>query len=195
MTRRSRSIALLAASAALAMPATAGAAVERLHRFEAVATANYTVVEQCAGGATAQQLVTVIGGHEQESVNGASTLDNEFLTVLLRGVNCDGELVNDRGFGTGQFTFKRSLKRARVVGTLTTSGGRTVTADVAWEGTGEVDKTTNVTRFPGFVGHFKGKRRDAVATGTVVVDGATLVNGSTSNAELETLEDRNRTRT
>ncbi len=58
-----------------------------------------------------------------------------------------------------------------------------------------MEKTKNVTRFPGFVGHFKGKRRDAVATGTVVVDGATLVNGSTSNAELETLEDRNRTRT
>ncbi len=195
MTQRSRSIALLVASAALATPATAGAAVERFHRFEAIATANYTVVQQCAGGATAQQLVTVIGGHERESVNGVSTLDNEFLTVLLRGVDCAGELVNDRGFGTGQFTFKRSLKRARVVGTLTTSGGRSVAADVAWVGTGEVEKTKNVTRFPGFVGHFKGKRRDAVATGTVVVDGATLVNGSTSNAELETLEDRNRTRT
>ena len=41
------------------------------------------------------------------------TLDNEFLTVLLRGVDCDGEAVNDRGFGTGQLTFKRSLERAR----------------------------------------------------------------------------------
>jgi hypothetical protein len=30
-----------------------------------------------------------------------------------------------------------------------------------------------------------------VATGTVVVDGRTLVDGSTANAELETLEDKN----
>ena len=195
MTGRSRSIALLAASAALATPATAGAAVERFHRLEAVATANYTVVQQCAGGATAQQLVTVIGGHETESTNGVSTLDNQFLTVLLRGVDCAGAPVNDRGFGTGQFSFKRNLKRASVVGTLTTSGGRSVTADVAWAGTGQVEKTKNVTHYPGFTGHFKGKRRDAVATGTVVVDGASLVNGSTSNAEIETLEDRNRTRT
>ncbi len=115
MTRRSRSIALLVASAALAAPATAGAAVERFHRFEAVATANYTVVQQCAGGSTAQQLVTVIGGHERESVNGASTLDNEFLTVLLRGVDCAGELVNDRGFGTGQFTLQ-AIPEARAGG-------------------------------------------------------------------------------
>jgi hypothetical protein len=33
--------------------------------------------------------------------------------------------------------------------------------------------------------------RDAVATGTVVVDGDTLVDGSTTNAEIETLEDNN----
>jgi hypothetical protein len=46
-------------------------------------------------------------------------------------------------------------------------------------------------RFEGFTGHFQGKRRDAVATGTVTVDGVTLVNGSTTNAELETLEDTN----
>jgi hypothetical protein len=34
-------------------------------------------------------------------------------------------------------------------------------------------------------------RRDAVATGTVVVDGETLVDGSTTNADIETLEDTN----
>ena len=191
MTRRSRFIALLGAGAALAMPASAAAAVDTFHRFEAVATANYTVAEQCDDGSTAQQLVTVIGGHEEESENGVSTLDSDFLTVLLRGVDCDGELVNDRGFGTGQFSFSPSLQRASVTGTLTTRDGRSVTADIAWDGTGLLQTTNNTTHFPGFSGHFKGKRRDAVATGTVVVDGTTLVDSSTSNAEIETLEDKN----
>ena len=42
-----------------------------------------------------------------------------------------------------------------------------------------------------FAGHFQGKRRDAVATGTVVVNGTTLVSGSTTNAEIDMLEDTN----
>ena len=38
----------------LAMPASAAAAaVQTFHRFEAVATANYPVTEQCADGSTA----------------------------------------------------------------------------------------------------------------------------------------------
>jgi hypothetical protein len=64
---------------------------------------------------------------------------------------------------------------------------------MSWEGTGEMETTNNTTTFPSFVGHFQGKRRDAVATGTVVVDGQTLVDGSTINAEIETLEDTNTT--
>jgi hypothetical protein len=40
-------------------------------------------------------------------------------------------------------------------------------------------------------GHFVGQERDAVATGTVVVDGDTLIAGSTTNARIETLEDTN----
>ena len=69
--------------------------------------------------------------------------------------------------------------------------GRTVTVDVGWEGTGEIESTSNTTTFPGFTGLFKGKEREAVATGTVVVDGMTLIGGSTTNADLETLEDTN----
>ena len=191
MTRRSRSIALIAAGAALAVPAQASAAVDTFHRFEAVATANYTVDTPCEDGSTAQQRVTVIGGHEEESENGATTLDSDFLTVLLRGFDCDGAFLNDRGSGAGQFSFSPSLQRASVSGTLTTRDGRTVTADVAWDGTGPMETTSNTTHFPGFTGHFTGRRRDAVAAGTVVVDGETLVDGSTSNAEIETLEDNN----
>ena len=183
--------AALAVLGGLAVPASAAADVETFHRFEAVATANYTVSEQCADGSTAVTRVTVIGGHEEESESGTTTLDSDFLTVLIRGFDCANTLVNDRGSGPAEFEFSPSLQTASVAGTITTRDGRTVTADVNWEGTGAIESTSNTTTFPGFTGHFKGKRRDAVATGTVVVDGTTLVNGSTTNAEIETLEDTN----
>jgi hypothetical protein len=143
----------------------------------------------------AQQRVTVIGGHEEESQNGETTLDSHFVTVLLRGLDCAGRLVNDRGSGPAEFTFTRSLERASVAGTITTRDGRSVSVDIDWDGVGAVETTHNTTKFPGFKGKFTGRRRDAVATGTVVVDGETLVDGSTTNAELATLEDDNRTDT
>jgi hypothetical protein len=177
--------------AALTLPVPASAAVETFERFEALATANFTVTEQCADGSTVQQRVTVIGGHEEESQSGVTTLDSDFITVLIRGFDCAGNFLNDRGSGTGDFTFSPSLQTASVTGTITTSAGRTVTVDMAWEGTGPLEVTSNTTTFPGFTGHFTGQRRDAVATGTVVVDGETLVDGSTTNAEIETLEDKN----
>jgi hypothetical protein len=184
-------IAAIAIFGGLAVPAPAVAQVQTFHRFEAVATANYTISESCPDGSTVVTRVTVIGGHEEESESGTTTLDSDFLTVLLRGFDCEGNLVNDRGSGPADFTFSPSLQTASVAGTITTRDGRSVTADVSWEGTGEVESTSNTTTFPGFTGHFKGKRRDAVATGTVVVDGDTLVDGSTTNAEIETLEDTN----
>ena len=184
-------VAVLAVLGALSAPAPAGAAVETFHRFEAVATANYTVVEDCGDGSTARMQVTVIGGHEDESQSGATTLDSDFLTVLIRGFDCEGQFVNDRGSGPAEFAFSPSLQTASVAGTVSTRDGRSVTVDVRWEGTGELDATSNSTTFPGFTGHFQGRRRDAVATGTVVVDGEPLVDGSTSNAEIETLEDTN----
>ena len=192
--RRSRvpAVAFLVLVCALLVPVAAGAATSTFHRFEAVATANYTVTEQCADGSSATTLVTVIGGHEEESEDGETTLDSDFLTVLLRSNrDCAGNFLNDRGFGTGEFAFSPSLQEASVQGTVTTRDGRTVSVDVAWSGAGPIESTSNTTVFPGFTGHFKGKLRDAVATGTVVVDGRTLVDGTTTNAELETLEDTN----
>jgi hypothetical protein len=189
---RLHAISFLVLLAALLLPASVGAAVETFHRFEAVATANYTVIETCDDGSTARTLVTVIGGHEEESESGVTTRDSDFLTVLLRGSTCEG-FINDRGTGPADFTFSPSLQTAAVTGTITTRDQRTVTVDMSWEGTGQLESTSNTTTFPGFTGHFQGKRRDAVATGTVVVDGETLVDGSTTNAEIETLEDTNRT--
>ena len=183
-------LALALLGAAL-VPASASAATETFHRFEFDATANYTLTETCPDGSTRTTLVTVIGGHEDESVNGETTLDNDFLTVLIRGFDCDFNLINDRGSGPAEFTFTPSLQTAAVSGTITTRDGRTVEVDMTWDGTGPIESTSNTTTFPGFVGHFTGKQRDAVATGTVVVDGETLVDGSTTNAELETLEDNN----
>lgn len=184
-------LCVLALLGLLAMPGSASAAVETFHRFEAVATANYTVTRECPDGSTVQMRVTVIGGHEEESESGMSTLDSDFVTVLIRGFDCDGTFVNDRGSGPADFEFSPSLQTASVEGTITTRDGWSVTVDVTWDGTGEMETTSNTTTFPGFTGHFTGHRRDAVATGTVVVDGEMLVAGSTTNAEIETLEDRN----
>ena len=194
-SQRSRwfAVPLLALAGALLLPATASAAKETFHRFEVEGTANYTVTEACADGSTAQTLVTVIGGHEEESVEGVTTLESDFLTVLIRGFDCDFNLINDRGSGPAQFTYSSGLERATVSGTIETRDGRTVTADIAWEGTGGLEVTNNVTTFPGFHGHFQGKERDAVASGTVVVNGETLVDGSTTNARIESLEDTNTT--
>jgi hypothetical protein len=189
--RRYLIAAALAVVGGLAVATSATADVQTFHRFEAVATANYIISEQCPDGSTAMMRVTVIGGHEEESESGTTTLDSDFLTVLIRGFDCEGNFVNDRGSGPADFTFSPSLQTASVAGTITTRDGRSVTVDIRWEGTGELDSTSNTTTFPGFTGHFKGKRRDAVATGTVVVDGETLVDGSTTNAEIETLEDTN----
>jgi hypothetical protein len=191
-SRRSRMLAIVffALVGALSVSASAGAAVQTFHRFEVVATANYTVDQQCADGSTARTFVTVLAGHENESDSGEVTLDEDFLTVLLRGSDCEG-VINDRGFGTGEFTFSPSLQTASTTGTVMTRDGRVVAVDISRDGVGAIEATNNTTTFPGFTGHFQGKRRDAVATGTVIVDGATLVDGSTTNAEIETLEDTN----
>jgi hypothetical protein len=185
-------IAFLVLLGALAIPAAATAEVEIFHRFEAVATANHTVTETCDDGSTAQTLVQVIGGHEEESESGVTTLDSDFLTIrLLSFSDCEGNFVNDRGSGPAEFAFSPSLQEATVSGTITTRDGRTVTADIAWAGTSPIEVTNNTTIFEGFTGHFQGMRRDAVASGTVTVNGETLVDGSTTNAEIETLEDTN----
>jgi hypothetical protein len=186
-------IPLLAAGFSLMAVATpAAAAVQTFHRFEVDAIANYTVTEQCADGSTSTTFVTVIGGHEEESEDGVTTLDSDFLTVrILNFRDCEGNLINDRGSGEADFTFSRSLQTASVEGTITTRDGRSVTVDMSWDGTGPLETTSNTTTFPGFTGHFVGQERDAVATGTVVVDGDTLVSGSTTNARIETLEDTN----
>jgi hypothetical protein len=188
---RASVIAFLVLLGALLIPAAANADVVTFHRFEADATANYTVTQTCAGGSTVQTRVTVIAGHEEESESGETTLDHDFLTVLIRGFDCGGSFVNDFGTGDAEFTFSQSLQDAAVTGTITTRDGRSVTVDMAWEGTGQLEATSNTTTFPGFTGHFQGMRRDAVASGTVVVNGDTLVDGSTTNAEIETLEDTN----
>ena len=194
-SRRSRrfAIALLAFAGALLLAATASAATETFHRLEVVATANYTLTEGCADGSTAETLVTVIGGHEAESVNGESTLDSDFVTVLLRGFDCEGNLLNDRGSGEARFAWTPNLRVAGVLGRITTRDGRRTSVAMGWLGTGRLEVTRNVTEFPGFRGVFVGKRRDAIATGTVFLDGERLVAGSTDNAEIESLEDTNTT--
>lgn len=184
-------IAVVALLGALLLPASAAATTSTFRFFEVNATANYTVVDRCADSTTRTLRVTVIGGHEEESFDGETTTDEDFLTVLLRGATCEESFVNDRAFGTGEFTWSPSLQTASVTGTVISREGRVIDVDMTWEGTGPIAVSNNTTTFAGFVGHFQGKERDAVATGTVIVDGETVVDGSTTNASIETLEDNN----
>ena len=189
---RASVIAFVVLLGALAVPAAAMADIETFHRFEVDATANYTITETCPDESTSTTRVSVIGGHEEEAENGETTLDNDFVTVrILNFGDCEGNFVNDIGSGPADFTFSPSLQTAAVTGTITTRAGRSVTVDLTWNGTGPIEVDNNTTIFEGFTGHFQGKRRDAVASGTVVVNGETLVDGSTTNAELESLEDTN----
>jgi hypothetical protein len=185
-------LSLLLAVLGLTVAATsASAAVDTFIRFEEVATANWLVTEQCTDGTTSQLRVTVFSGYELESPD----LDdvNTFATVLIRGFDCEGNFINDRGSGPVTYTSSPSLMSAHVTGTVPLGSGSEATIDVTWRGTGGLETNVNQTRFEGFVGIFTSKSRDAAATGSVVVDGETLVSGPALSAEIETLEDRNRT--
>ena len=187
-----RVLVLATLVAAMLVPAVASAATETFHRFEVEATANYTITEQCPDGSTRTSRVTVIGGYEEETEFGETTSD-EFVTVLIRRIDCDFNQTFIRASGPAEFTYSPSLGEASVSGTLVTNDGRTIEVDMTWEGVGGVETTTNTTTFPGFHGVFQSRERQAVATGTVVLDGETLVDGSTTNASIESLEDTNRT--
>ena len=185
-------ISLLVLLGALAIPAPATADVVTFHRFEVDAIATYTITETCPDESTSTTFVNVFSGHEDEAENGETTIDRDFVTVrILNFRDCEGNFVNDIGSGPADFTFSPSLQTAAVTGTITTRAGRSVTVDLTWEATAPIEIDNNTTIFEGFTGHFQGKRRDAVASGTVVVDGETLVDGSTTDAEIETLEDTN----
>src|SRR5918994_1214323 len=194
-TRASGVITLAVVGALLglvALPTTAHAETSTFHRFEANAVAIYrNVTQPCADGTTARLGFRVTGGHEEESQNGVITEDDDFLTVFVNGTDCGGVFVSDTGTGDATFTWSPSLQTATVSGTITTRGGRSITVNLSWEATGPMEVGTNTTTFPGFTGHFVGQRRDAVATGTIVLDGRLVVNGSTTEAQIETLEDTN----
>jgi hypothetical protein len=149
------------------------------------------VTQDCGDGTTARLSVSVIGGVEFESPDVDDV--NEFVTLRIRGFDCEGNFVNEFGTGTADYTGSPSLQQAHVVGTVTLRDGSQATIDVTWEGTGGLETSVNNTTFDGFVGIFTSKERQATATGTVVVDGVTLVSGPAQSADIETLEDRNTT--
>ena len=177
----------------IALPTTAHAETSTFHRFEANAVAIYrNVTQPCADGTTARLGFRVTGGHEEESEDGVVTENDDFLTVFVNGTDCGGVFVNYTGTGDATFTWSPSLQTASVSGTVTTRLlGLSITANLSWQATGPLEVDTNTNTFPGSVNHFVGRSRDAVATGTVVFDGRQFVNGSTSEALIETLEDTN----
>jgi len=176
----------------VALPNIAHADTSTFRRSEANAVAIYrNVTQPCADGTTARLGFRVTGGHEEESEDGVVTDDRDFLTVFVNGTDCGGVFVNDSGTGDATFTWSPSLQTASVSGTITTRGSRSITADLSWEAIGPMEVETNTTTFPGFTGHFVGQRRDAVATGTIVLDARLFIDGSTTDAQIETLEDTN----
>jgi len=177
---------------ALAVPAAAPAAVSTFERFEVLAVGDFRITETCDDGRVVSRRVRVTGGHEEESEDGTQTVSDDFMLVQLQGASCNDPSINDTFNGEGvTFTWSPSLQTATLQGTLTQADGDTVTVDLTWEGTGPLEVNQNTSTFPGFTGHFTGRRRDAVATGTVVLNGETIVDGSTSIAEIESLEDKN----
>lgn len=194
-----RTAHLLVAPAAvlsvLAVPAPAHAESEEFHRFEVNARAIYrNITQPCADGTTASLSFRAVGGHEEESENGVTTVDEDFLTVFVSGWDCGGVFVSDTGTTNAvDFVWSPSLQSASVAGTVTTRrSGHVITADLSWEATGPMETDTNTNTYPGSVNHFVGQERDAVATGTVVFNGRQFVDGSTAEALIETMEDRNR---
>jgi hypothetical protein len=184
----SRLVALVAALAVLAVPATASAATSTFDRLEIIGTADFrNLTEVCDDGRTVTSRVRITGGHEEEAEDSVSTLDRDYLRVQIQS-GCTGIIqvtTND-----ADFTWSPSLQSARVVGTFTTTTGQTISVDVTWEGTGPIQINQNNTSFPGRSATFVGRERDAVATGTVVLDGKTLVDGATTtNASIESLDD------
>jgi hypothetical protein len=183
-----RLVAVAATLAALAMPATASAATETVDRLEVIASADFrNLTEVCDDGRTVTSRVRITGGHEEEAENGVSTLDRDYLRVQIQS-GCTGiiQVTTNEDF---VFTWSPSLQTASVVGTFTTTAGQTISVDIAWEGTGPIEVNQNNTSFPGRSATFVGRERDAVATGTVVLNDKTLVDGSTTNALIETLDD------
>ena len=158
-------------------------------RYEENAQANWVVEEACPDGSRAQLFVTIIGGLEFESPDLAAV--NEFVSLLVQGSRCDGTFVSERGNGAADYTGSLALRHAQVTGTIALNDGSTASIDVRWAGTGRLETTTNRTQRPGFIGLFRNRQRDADATGTVMLDGTTLLSGPSDSADIETLEDLN----
>jgi hypothetical protein len=182
-----RLVALAAALAVLAVPSTASAATSTFDRLEVIGTADFrNLTEVCDDGSTVTSRVRITGGHEQETEDGVATLDRDYLRVQIQS-GCTG--IIQVTTNETDFTWSDSLQTASVVGTFTTTTGQTISVNIAWEGLNPLRVEQNNTSFPGRSATFIGRERDAVATGTVVLNGKTLVDGSTTNALIESLDD------
>jgi hypothetical protein len=182
-----RLVALAATLAVLAVPATASAATSTFDRLEVIGTADFrNLTEVCDDGTTVTSRVRITGGHEEEAEDGVTTQDRDYLRVQIQS-GCTG--IIQVTTNNTDFTWSPSLQNASVVSTFTTTAGHTISVNMTWEGTGPLVINQNNTSFPGRSATFVGKQRDAVATGTVVLNGKTLVDGSTTIAEIESLDD------
>jgi hypothetical protein len=176
----------------VAVPSTANAKVSTFERFEVNSVAIYRdVTFPCADGTTASLAFRVSAGHETEVEDGDVTEDSDFLSVFVNGIDCNDVFVNDTGVATGTFAWSPSLQSASTSGTVVTRRlGITIDVDMSWESNTPMQINTNVVSFPGRVSTFVGQRRDGVANGTIVFDGRQFVNGPTTEAWIETFDDK-----
>jgi hypothetical protein len=184
-----RLAALGAALSVMSLPAPAWAATNTFDRLEVIATADYrNVTKVCDDGTTATSRVRITGGHEEERENSVSTLDRDYTLVQIQS-GCTGRIIQARTNDL-DFVWSQSLQTASLAGTFTTSAGDTISLDIAWSATGPTEVDTNNVSFPGRTSTFVGRQRDASATGTVSLNGKTLVNGSTTTGtRIESLDD------
>ena len=187
-------VTLLVAVAALAAAQGAAAQSEIFHFTDEFVTAGFRSTDP-TGCITSTVLVT--GGSDVDvEPPGAPTRTSGASLRIQQFNSCTGEFTFCSGFGEDvQFSSNPSVKNASLTGTIpvvctTPTGTTTSTAeiDLAFACTGEIerDRSDLHFHFEGFVlnAFFRGATCDAVATGTVLLDGVNVTPNPSIRAEI-----------
>ena len=188
-------VALVAIVAALAAAQGAAAQAEVFHFTDEFATAGFRSTDP-TGCITTNVLVT--GGDDvnieppgaPERTSGASLRVQEFNRCTGEFTICSGS--TDEALFNSNPSVKNATLVATVPLTCQTSEGTTVTKtgeiNLTWTCTGEVDRFRRDSHFnfEGFRQNafFRGSACDAVATGTVLVDGVNVTPNPSRSAEI-----------
>lgn len=183
--------------AGLFVSAPASSAEADLFRFfEERAEANWNVAHECSDGSVIQARLLVRGTLDFQTPETEDTQTTA--RVQYFGVCPDGSFNLVGAAIPAEVTFRPNLASAHVLGSgqLRDALGNLhpVDFDVSWSGVGMVEREVRVFSSPGFstLVHTE-EHRDAVAIGSVSIDGSPVVNGDQANRGtpfIETEEDR-----